>query len=336
MSAKKQTVIINGKTYDVATGQPVAHTAVASVKKQQMIADIAPAKTVSAPKTQSQPHKSRTVAPHTRPNLQRSTTLKRAALKKPASRVKPSAHRVHRRVQKSERITKFATPKAQHIIKKPIDKDLLAQTRALEKANAEYHAKVTKKTLPINSRLIKEHLLSKAVEQVPAHSINSHQKSHNGHHRVHRTRFTSVMMTSLALVVLGGYLTYLNIPNLSIRIAAASTGIDASLPSYQPMGYQIHGPIKYQDDEVNISYKQPGSGAGYKISQRPTDWDSTATLDNYVEDDSRNDYQTHSVQGLTVYTYDKKAVWVNGGILHVLDGSAPLSNQQVQRIVASM
>ncbi|MDO8335382.1 MAG: hypothetical protein Q7T74_01185 [Candidatus Saccharibacteria bacterium] len=328
MSTKKQTVIINGKTYDMATGKPTAgpHQATAKVR---VINDIAPQPQRSATVAQ----KTRNVAPHARTTPQKSTTLRRDILKKPASKTRPNASKVHRSVQKSDRITKFAPTKHHTAPKKSgVDYDLAAQTKALEQAHIEHLQAKSRESAHISSRVIKEHLLGQAVEKVPAESINSHQKSHTSR----RPRFASAAMTSLAMVMLGGYLTYINIPNLSIRVAAASTGINANLPAYQPAGYRIHGPISYNDGEINVSYKANSGNTGYNLAQRPTDWDPIATLDNYVEADSKNDYQIHSVQGLTVYTYGKKAVWVNGGILHVIDGTATLSNQQVERIVASM
>lgn len=336
MSTKKQTVIINGKTYDMASGQPLSAPN-SNPAKSRVISDIAPnnqnilAKKAKPAQDANVAKASRTIAPHTRANPQKSTTLRRDILKKPVSKVRPDAGKIHRRVQKSERITKFAPRTTQPAAPK-VDNDLAAQTKALERAHAEHVAKLEHKSAHISSRVIKEHLLGQAIDKVPV-SEEVHSSTAQS---ARKSRFASVAMTSVALLFLGGYLTYINIPNLSVRIAAASTGIDASLPSYQPAGYRIHGPISYQDGEVNVNYKSNNSSQGYKITQRPTDWDPIATLDNYVESDSKNDYQIHSVQGLTVYTYNKKAVWVNGGILHIIAGNAPLSNQQVEHIVASM
>ncbi len=339
MSTKKQTVIINGKTYDMASGQPLSapHT---NPVKSRVISDIAPnhqgilAKKAKPTNAANIAKKARTIAPHTRSNPQKSTTLRRDILKKPVSKVRPDANKIHRHVQKSARITKFApSASAAQSTEPKIDKDLAAQTKALQIAHAEHVAKTEHKSAHISSRVIKEHLLGQAIDKVP---VNEELQPSSSAQSTRKSRFASVAMTSVALLFLGGYLTYINIPNLSIRIAAASTGIDASLPAYQPTGYRIQGPISYQDGEVNVNYKSNNSNQGYKLTQRPTDWDPIATLDNYVESDSKNDYQIHSVQGLTVYTYNKKAVWVNGGILHVIDGNAPLSSQQVERIVASM
>jgi hypothetical protein len=217
----------------------------------------------------------------------------------------------------------------------PPDPELARQARQLQDAHilrirrqAEAHVKPA-----LNPRVVKEHMLKKQLERAPlaatprpTHSIKLNR----------RTRFASVASTCAALILLGGYLTYINLPNLSIRVAAANAGIDASLPRYQPDGYHIHGPIAYSDGQVNLNYQQNGTGQTYSIIQKATDWDPQVTLDNYVAPESHNHYQIHSTEGLTVYTYDNKAVWVNGGILHVLDGNVGLSGQQIEHIAVSM
>ena len=123
---------------------------------------------------------------------------------------------------------------------------------------------------------------------------------------------------------------------MSIRVAAANAGIDATLPRYQPDGFRIQGPIAYSDGQVTVNYQQNKGKDSYSLTQQNSDWDPSAALDNYVEPEAKKDYQIHSIQGLTVYTYDTKAVWVNGGILHVIDGNAPLAGQVVERIAVSM
>ncbi len=352
MIKTKQTIVINGRLYDAATGlalaqdnaqpEPQVHAAVqtahASSKKTakpSIINDIVPAPTVAqAPK----PATARTPAPPAKRKLQKSITLRRGSLKKPSSPRRPAAQRTRANVERSPHVSRFAAPKIVPLATSPpkqADPELAAQAVQLQTAHAarikrqsEAHHKPA-----ISSRAVKEHLLKQQLANAP--DMPSHEAYQAGQLSA-RARFMSVATTSLALVLLGGYLTYINIPNLSIRVAAANAGIDAHLPRYQPGGYRIHGPITYNDGQVSVSYQQNGGDQGYTILQKASDWDPAATLDNYVVPESNDDYQIHSSQGLTVYTYGNKAVWVNGGILHIIDGDVPLSGQQVKRIAVSM
>ena len=114
------------------------------------------------------------------------------------------------------------------------------------------------------------------------------------------------------------------------------TGVNAKLPEYKPQGYQLNGPAAYTDGKVKVGYKSFFGNQEYSITQTSSEWDSQATLDNFVAKDSKDDYQTRSTQGLTIYTYQNKAAWVNGGTLNILEGSAPLTSQQIERNAVSM
>lgn len=338
MNKTKQTVIVNGRAYDVATGLPVdtVQKKHVTTKQPTIINDFGVAASPAKPAVKTHPKKSRSAAPHRVAKPQKSKTLRRAVLKKPSPRHRPSANKVHRRVQRSHHITKFAphaTTATHHQNKKQeVDPELAQQAKNMQKAHAHHVAQQEAATQPINSRVVKEHLLQKQLTHAPTEPV--HHTAAKSFSR--RTRMASVIGSFAALILLGGYLTYINIPNLSIKVAAINAGIDASLPRYQPGGFRLTGPIAYTDGEVEVKYRQAGGDDIFKITQRSTDWDPQATLDNYVEPDSNNDYEIHSAQGLTVYTYDQKAVWVNGGILHVIDGSAKLSSEQISRIAASM
>lgn len=349
MIKTKQTIVINGRLYDASTGLPHVQTpkSIDVVDKPRVINDIAPRAaapahiTVKPEKvsvTAATPQVPRLVAPNAKTAVQKSRTLRRSILKKPASPHRPVAQKIHKKVERSHRISRFAALKTSvpTITSIPkIDPDLARQAEELQSAHvarikrqAEAHHKPA-----ISSRAVKEHLLKQQMENAPD---TPHHEVYQAGRLSPKARLASVAATSLALILLGGYLTYINIPNLSIRVAAANAGIDASLPHYQPNGYRIHGPIAYTDGQVTVDYQQNGGNDHYTILQKASDWDPQATLDNYVKPESKNDYQIHSSQGLTVYTYGNKAVWVNGGILHIIDGNAPLSGQQVERIAVSM
>ena len=337
MTKTKQTIIINGRRFDAATGLPMSATPKpvqrpAAKKKLVVIKDIA------APQAKPRTSSARTAAPHIKNSVQKSMTLRRSALKKPSGRRPTRPQRASKKIERSPHISRFAPSQVavqNETHPKPVDHELAWQAEALQAVHANHlkkQAEIHNKPA-ISSRTIKEHLLKQQLENAPD-SLHAEIRQAGAMSR--RARFMSVATTSFALVLLGGYLTYINIPNLSIRVAAANAGIDASLPRYQPSGYRLHGPITYTDGQVSVSYQQSAGSQGYRIIQKSSDWDPQATLDNYVEPMSGGNYQIHSSQGLTVYTYDNKAAWVNGGILHVIEANMPLSGQTVERIAVSM
>ena len=137
-------------------------------------------------------------------------------------------------------------------------------------------------------------------------------------------------------MLIAGYLTYINMPNLSVRVAAAQAGIDANYPNYRPDGYALNGPVTYTDGRVSMNFKANAGSQNFSVNQSKSGWDSDAVLDNYVTPRATNGYIPYTERGLTIYTYDNNAAWVNAGILYTVEGDAPLSSEQIRRIATSL
>jgi hypothetical protein len=151
-----------------------------------------------------------------------------------------------------------------------------------------------------------------------------------------RQRVVAILSATLAIVLLGGYVTYLNMPALSVRVAAAQAGIDAGYPNYRPDGYALNGPVTYSQGEVAMNFKANGGNQTFTLNQSKSGWDSAALLDNYVTPKAGSDYTPYTERGLTIYTYGNNAAWVNGGILYTIQGNAPLSSTQMREIATSL
>ena len=145
-----------------------------------------------------------------------------------------------------------------------------------------------------------------------------------------------VAVIGLSGLGLGGYLVYLNLPAVSVRIVAMQAGIQANLPGYQPDGYTLDRSIKTHDGRVSLTFRYRGGGDStwYTISQQKSSWDSAAVKESLTR--QHQTITTILINGLTVYRTDQLTTWVNGGILYHISGPAPLSRQQVQRIIASL
>lgn len=149
-------------------------------------------------------------------------------------------------------------------------------------------------------------------------------------------RLVSVGSTAIAVLLLGAYFTYINMPALSTRIAASQAGINASYPNYQPSGYSLNGPVAYQQGSVIMKFAANGSNENFILAQTRSEWDSSAVLENYIKPKSHDKYTTTAANGLTIYSYGTHAAWVNAGILYTVDGNAELAPEQIQKIAASL
>lgn len=302
-------ITINGQRYDAVTGLPIAKKPSTPTKRLTQAADI-----------------------HAAP--QRSKTLVRRSTKKPV------AHPVMPRrtpgksmdfAPRSNNITKFAAhPKPSPVVTSTPDIPAIAHP-VVAKAHKQHAARTAPvaPTAPASSKAIKEEAIVQALAK-PA--VKHKRKNFFQRH----PRLLSIGSISIVVAVLAGYLTYTNIPSISVKVAATQAGIDATYPEYRPDGYSLDGPVTFSDGQVTINFASNSGTSKFAIKQAKSSWDSTAVLDNIVRAKVGEKYITSQERGLTIYTFGGNAAWVNGGILYTIDGNAPLSGEQIRRIATSL
>lgn len=355
----KQTITINGRTYDAVTGllvtvephhvhQPDGRPHEHSHHPVRAFSDIGPSTTVHELRKPERPAYSadlepagRVLAPHEvhaaaqamHQTTQKSQTLYRQALAKPAPEPAVQHH------ERSPLISRFSdtqpeppqdatpTPEPEAPVQQPVMHPAVAkalQTQALAHPVAQPQPSGT----DLKEQLIKERLAEVGTGDMPKKGKKTNWLSR-------QPRMVAILSSTLALLILGGYLTYITLPSISLRVAASRAGINASMPDYKPDGYSLDGPITYSPGAVVVSYKSNTNDSGYKLTQKASNWDSQAVLDNYVSKQTDN-YLTFQERGITVYTFNNKATWVNGGMLYTIEGNAALSSDQVLRVATSL
>lgn len=305
-------ITINGRDYDAHTGMPVGA-----------------APEPKAPKAEA-PTPARAHTPHSsvHTQAQKSHTLNRRVVKNDVA----PAH--SHSVQKSPMVQKFAQHPSgfkQHIISQ--NHDLAPRQHPIvSKVNHQMHQQKAA-AQPKPSQVIKQEAIAQAMEKAPT----KHEKNDVRPKKRNKfSRFASIASASFALLLLGGYFTYLNMPSLSVRVAAAQAGLEASYPEFKPDGYRLAGPIAYDQGQVSMKFAANAGPQNYTLDQTKSSWDSSAVLDNYVKKKVGENYIIYNERGLTIYTFDGNAAWVNGGILYTISGDAPLSSDQIRRIATSM
>lgn len=182
---------------------------------------------------------------------------------------------------------------------------------------------------------IKTKLIPDKKNKSPVTINNETPKEPPINNKPRRKPIKLIIILALLVIILAGSLTYLFLPNLSIKIASLQAGIKASYPEYQPDDYRLKGPVRHEDKAVIIEFKIKSGTDSFIIKQIKSDFDSSAVKAK-IEKDFGNKIITTSEKGLTIFTYDNKAMWVNGGILYTISGDALLSTDQIRRIATSM
>jgi len=281
-------------------------------------------------------------------SLQKSKTLNRRYIKRddakpihisPLKQEEVAAHTiVHHHVptpqttSRPQAVTHFAKHASRPVSSKVIS-DIGPTPHSLAVNASKKIARPQVHTTVKPSQILKQEAIAKAMAQVPA---KADRKDITKGTRSKMKRMMSIASASLAVLLLGGYFTYLSMPSISTRVAAAQAGISANYPGYQPSGYSLSGPVAYQQGKVTMTFAANAGPSTYTLDQTKSGWDSSAVLDSYVKPHAGDDYQTTTSNGLTIYTYGSNAAWVNGGIFYTISGDAPLSDDQIQHIATSL
>ena len=285
----------------------------------------------------------RQTATSTHRKVQSSTTLNRKYVKRPAK-----GSDVTVSVKRSPKVSRFgsamkisaqaaqmaqeAEPAAMaHPIQVSANKRMQARANSLEGAPTTYASKVTAKEL-------KEQAIQKALaaanktteEEKPA-AEKVKKKMHFGFGRV-------VLALSCAAVAVFAivYFVNLNMPDLSLRVAAMQSGIDASYPSYVPRDFALSD-ITSEEGKVVLNFKNNTTGDAFSLVEETSSWDSNALLTNFVKDTYGENYTVIREQGITLYISGGNASWVNGGVVYKLTTtSGSLTKKQIKSIAVSL
>jgi hypothetical protein len=148
-------------------------------------------------------------------------------------------------------------------------------------------------------------------------------------------RIGGVAASTLAILLIVGFVAYMNATSLQMRLASSRAGISASLPKWQPDGFKV-GNFSYSPGTVTVSFRDSVTAKGFNLAQTASNWDSSTLLSDYVlpNNDTYNAVQS---DGTTIYTYgNNNATWVNGGIWYKLTTDGSLSTSQIVHLATSM
>lgn len=291
-------------------------------------------------------------------SMQRSQTLNRRVAKKPAVRNRPVTNRPtvgkQMDVAKSAAVSRFAkdpvvaTATTTPVRSAPVKPDAPAKTHPVaERAISRTRAKTKKagvttpkpakpaKTAPkpATAKQIKEAAIAKALNAPAAPKKKTAKPARKSQKHLRRI---AIIAGVIVFVVAAFFAVYRLFPGISVSFAASQAGISATYPEFTPDGYSLDQPVTYEDGEIVLRFASHSNDNYYTVTQTRSTWDSSAVLDNVVTPVAGADYITTKERGLTIYSYDSVAVWVNGGILYKIDSKAPLSGDQIRKIATSL
>lgn len=229
------------------------------------------------------------------------------------------------------------------IISETKEVEAVQQNRTLEAAKARLAArKAATQPEHMSAQELKDRAIKQALRKVErldddgTMGAQFNEATQQKQHFWKRRSFAITACMAVVSIALLGYLVALNMPDISVRVAAMQTGIEKLYPSYVPNNYRLDGLVKEEAGRVTMNFKNE-EGKKFILMEEKSSWDSAAVLSNYVKKNWGSDYSIAKGQGLTIYVSGSNAAWVNGGVFYVItneDGS--LSATDLHDIAVSL
>ena len=286
-----------------------------------------------------------------RRQMQKSTTLNRRFVKQPTAVKKPtSAGQQPKSAAKTGKEQVLASKKSA-----AMKKQSKAQSRASLQMNSSAKARAMGRISQLEKsrsagagvrQLSSKELKERAIEQALRNAKTSSNRQGSLSAALEKDTgikkqafwkkkgaWATILVIVLAFGAIGTFV-YLNLPDLTVKVAALRNGFDGRFPSYLPSGYESDG-ISSADGKITMKFRN--GDKTFSVIEEKSTWDSATVQANLVEKDWGDDYEIMKGQGLTIYVAEKGSAWVNGGILYkIMNENSDLSKEQIHGIAVSL
>jgi len=351
---KQPSVIeLNGQKYDAITGNRIASAQ--PVSNQRVASDIIPHKqAISRQSTPSHNIHKKTEHSHTlmrsavkKPNGQTVEAPKQAPVEVAAPVQAPEPIELHHshhpkhshahEVTKSPHVSRFSNTAVhhnsyEHSADKPKQLDVVAPA----KHHVQHQAQGKSATA--------EELIQKSLKSIKPAERRDHSSRTKLRHRAAKRlgvsqRVINFAAGTAAVLLIGSFFAYQNIPNLSVRYAGVKAGVTAKLPGYHPTAFTVSNNVQYSPGQVAVQYSSNTDDRSYVVTQKKTDWTNNE-LESFMTTQGGKTPQSYASGEKTIYIQSEgdkiTASTVEDGVLKNVAGNASLNTDQVIKIVSSM
>ena len=210
-------------------------------------------------------------------------------------------------------------------------------TKLAKIAKARMAARKAAAPQALSAQELKERAIQQALRKVSTMNDGVEEGAKAKKQRFWKKKnFKIAAAMSVVTLAILGYLVSVNLPDISVRVAAMHTGIEKAYPSYVPANYRLDGLVKEENGRITMSFKNDRDQK-FTLMEEKSSWDSSAVLTNYVSKNWGASYSIAKGQGLTIYVSGSNAAWVNGGVFYVIsDDTNTLTSSDLHDIAVSL
>lgn len=242
---------------------------------------------------------------------------------KAQNQVKVKISKAKKRVQSKEQIKRFDVT--------PVNAEMRRRAERREK-QPEFSEQPV-----VSAREIKEREIAKAI------SATTRSFSKEKHHRRHYRKIgfgfrRAVLAMACAAVAVFAIVYFVNVnsPDISMKVAAMQTGIDAHYPNYVPRDYNLSD-ITSENGKITLNFRNDTTGDAFSLIEEKSDWNTNMLYEEFVKSNFGSNYTVISDNGFSVYISGSNAAWVNDGIFYrIVVKSGTLTKKQISTIAAKL
>ncbi len=285
--------------------------------------------------------------------MQASTTLNRKYVKQPIvktteiqSLAKREAADLRRRQAIAEQINRqrlmeakkradeATTTKAQKASDEPIAPAKTHPYQKLVKRQIAARRRTTSPGPQLTARELKDQAIKKALARIATAEKQDTPIENLAKRTFGAKKIAFAIACATVFLVITGYLLHVNMPHISVQVAALQAGVEATYPSFIPSQFSLK---KVYTNNKKISLVFSDKHQDFTLTEEKSTWDSNALLNNYVKK-AWETYDTVREQGLTIFISGSNAVWVNSGIFYEITADNPetLTKKQIRSIATSL
>jgi len=191
----------------------------------------------------------------------------------------------------------------------------------------------------LTAKELKERAIKKALAEASTTTTIATQETKSKKSGKIKFGFGRVMLAlscAATAVFAIAYFVNINMPDISLKVAAMQTGINASYPSYVPRNYSTSS-ITSENGKITLNFTNSVEDTSFSLVEEKSSWDSNALLANYVKPTFKENYSIIKEQGLTLFISGSNAAWVNGGVVYIIKADNNiLTNKQIRSIAVSL
>ena len=179
---------------------------------------------------------------------------------------------------------KFAQRAAAHSVSlKDIEAIQPAQDAPIVKiAKARMAARKAAAPQPLTAQELKERAIQQALRKVSTMDVDEeYSEAFKKKHFWQKKKFALAASMAVVSLALLGYLVSVNMPNISVRVAAMHSGIEKAYPSYVPSSYRLDGLVKEENGRITMGFKDD-NGKKFTLMEEKSSWDSSCTFSNIM------------------------------------------------------